>query len=541
MSWLLGLAECGDLSVVDCAVAAVGLRPLHRCARVRTFFAAGGIPETCVCSVLDGARPVLEIELGTRLESAHQTVVVRLEADELTIRNDPLALRTMYLRKWQGGLVFSTRLDLLAAVTDPRDLHIDVLGAQWLTFNRWTSDPMVTDTVALGQGGSAVYRDGELTLTNRPWMPGDVREESASLAEVLRCHASSPDASLGLSGGLDSRVLLALLLGSGARPGLHVFGTDVDPDVRLAKRIAQAHDLDLQHLVETLPSVDECLTLVRRHAAESQVAVPASQALKVHPYDTLHRQGLMVVDGGFGEIARRQFLNRLLVRAPRHLCDLNAEGMLPFVTFDRGSLFAPEVAARMRSGATEQLARALDDLRDFPADSAEDLADLLCIRTRLPWYFGIEQARMDGHVRSHMPFATPEALDRVMRTPLVRRRRGRLMKRLIRTNSPSLAHVPLAKGDLALPFSAPREVAWVVARLRVRRSRPTASFRDTFLSHVEPFVRDLVDSREVRECALYDAARISDLVRRYYAGERSLGAALDWFLALELWRQGVRV
>src|SRR5690606_14806042 len=159
-----------------------------------------------------------------------------------------------------------------------------------------------------------------------------------------------------------------------------------------------------------------------------------------------------------------------------------------YVSAHRANVLGPAVAAHLREGAIRQLAAALDALAEEGARQPEDLADLLAIRTRLPWYFGTEQARMDGEVRSLMPFAQPGVLDAVMCLPLLMRRRGSLAKRRVRKYEPVLAHLPLAKGNLEMPFWAPRELTWVASQTRARMSRSVRrTFRDAFLDHVQSY------------------------------------------------------
>ncbi|WP_417319025.1 hypothetical protein [Emcibacter sp.] len=50
-----------------------------------------------------------------------------------------------------------------------------------------------------------------------------------------------------LSGGYDSRLILALLRQAGGMPKIHVYGADTDPDVVVAKTICQGENLPLEH------------------------------------------------------------------------------------------------------------------------------------------------------------------------------------------------------------------------------------------------------------------------------------------------------
>lgn len=51
-----------------------------------------------------------------------------------------------------------------------------------------------------------------------------------------------------LSGGYDSRLMLALLKDAGTDPGVYVYGSDSSPDVQVAKNIATGEGFDLDHI-----------------------------------------------------------------------------------------------------------------------------------------------------------------------------------------------------------------------------------------------------------------------------------------------------
>ncbi len=80
--------------------------------------------------------------------------------------------------------------------------------------------------------------DAELLTRNL----GNLRR---SLAAITRSFGDHIDTAL--SGGYDSRLLLALLLEQGARPNVHVYGSPGDPDVAVAKTIAAGERFELTH------------------------------------------------------------------------------------------------------------------------------------------------------------------------------------------------------------------------------------------------------------------------------------------------------
>ena len=61
------------------------------------------------------------------------------------------------------------------------------------------------------------------------------------------------------------------------------------------------------------------------------------------------------MDGGYGEIGRRQFFGRFLNGGTAALATGNPDALLPFVLLRRASLFNKEATAVMMEGVKEQL------------------------------------------------------------------------------------------------------------------------------------------------------------------------------------------
>ena len=439
----------------------------------------------------------------------------------------------------------STRLDWLARWSGLHEVDVAHFGSHWLTFNQIGYRSLVKGIERLGPGSKAVCTPDNLEIRSTPWSPEGIEKPAGSFQDTLSGFLEPRDVdrplSLGLSGGMDSRLLLALLT-RGSRPFFaHVFGDTADPDVRISLDIARGLGLSHRHIRQSLPSKDELPGLLRESAGQVCATVPASTILRAMGFQELNNEGKLVVDGGFGEIGRRQYYNRLLRRGAGVIRDKDVSRLYDFLSVNRGSFFSEEVERLMRQGVDEDLAGLFESMPDAGDLPAGDWADLMAVRHRLPNFFGYEQARLDGIVPNYMPFAQPSFLRQVFNTPLRQRVNGRLFRQIIRQTAPHLRSYPLVKGGTTYPFGlgAVSSKLWTQAKgaLRGRFADPIPV---TFFFLVAGYLRDLIRDRDTTSCGLYDIKRLTAAVDAFYRGDMSQMAPLDWWLSFEVWRRSLR-
>lgn len=116
-----------------------------------------------------------------------------------------------------------------------------------------------------------------------------------------------------LSGGYDSRLMLALLKDSGSRPHVYVYGPDNSPDVTVARTIAKGEDFPLEHINKATyptPTAETYPDIIRDnfHALDG---LPGESIFDFGAnMDTRRKRanhGHMIFNGGGGEIFRNFF------------------------------------------------------------------------------------------------------------------------------------------------------------------------------------------------------------------------------------------
>lgn len=244
-----------------------------------------------------------------------------------------------------------------------------------------------------------------------------------------------------LSGGYDSRLMLALLLDAGLTPQIYVYGRDNDDDVQVAKAIAHGEGLKLEH-------VDK-----------SQQAPPASAARIERAwvrFDGWKNDGLF--DSGVDAEDR-------LVRAPRGVSVLNGSAGEIFRNF----FYLPERAYRpvelvwsFYSRIDPRTVTPAFDLQAYESAMALDLSKALghdgqkrFSRIELEALYPLHRARYwtardVGLNQRFGPLLFPFMEAAVMRgteaIPLSQKNYGVLEAKIIERISPALARYPSAYG-----------------------------------------------------------------------------------------------
>ena len=533
------------------------------------YMAAGGHPETCLTSPKSSSEEGWAV-VGLGLHpSGSSTSILSVDVWEKVLSDPPgplasqnghfvafkwsngaysfftdcLGIRTLYYTRRNGCILYSTRLDWLSHLSGHSSVDFNIFGSQWLTFNQLSSQCPITNIERLEAGGSIhISATGEMDTHATPWTPSWTPSSIADLSDALTPFTSpkfpSPyTLSLGLSGGLDSRLLLALSARS-QFPETHTFGPASSADVHIASAIAEQINTKHHRFHETLPDTSSCLSLLRNNVAHNQGIVPASAVHGLHYFEALNHQEISIIDGGFGEIARRQFLNRVLYKGRHALLSEQFAKAIPLFFVARAPLFQDEINLIMRQGAINQLSLLWENLPSHKDIGFENKLDLLSLRTRLPNFFGYEQNRLDSQLLSYMPFAQPGVLERVFGLPLFNRKNGRAFRSLIRQHLPWLTQYPLAKGDETVPFGTPPLMATVWFKLKSKgSSRSTNKEQHNFLYRLKSYALDTLSSQHVREYSPYNMPLIEQKIQGYYKGDQTNASFVDWWLTFETWRQ----
>jgi hypothetical protein len=249
-----------------------------------------------------------------------------------------------------------------------------------------------------------------------------------------------------LTGGYDSRAVIAGFAAAGVPVGTTVRGEPMDPDVLIARRIADHLDLPLRHYPTATPSIEDLFdsaTLLTD--GEYEIEEYAGIAALHHDLSQSYE---VSVNGSFGEMARGYWFELLGSSASRPgALDAERVARARYATgsWDTG-LVRPDLRLQLADHMTGVVRRATTGLEELPQGSQMILA---YASVRMSGW----QARIASSTNRIWPCLSPFLFRSVFELPLRANvsavRNGRLVRRMLQRNAPELARFQLADGHPA--------------------------------------------------------------------------------------------
>ncbi len=575
MSWLFGIVGSHLTPDVFSSIKEFVSPPLYSYKSQNLQIFCGGLKETCLSSLAnarDTKKPMgwIVCGLGLCAESDDQMrilidddwdgifqraelqlgnleghfVALQWNKNRVTGYVDSRGIRDLYVARFKNYILISTRLDLFAKFGLSCSIDYLRFGSRWLAFNQISTMSIVNPVERLGPGAQIRIENCRYSISRPASL--QLPKMNKSMARQIDILTTFPlDAGYQiitcLSGGVDSRLLLATLL---SRPKdkwkVCMFGPVNHPDVRIARQIVQDLHLDNIYLPITIPDASQIISAMRNFVVHTQCIAPATEAIRLGFYKSLYEPKTIIIDGAFGEIMRRTYLNRLFIRGRMAFRQGRIKKIMPLLHLKRGDIFNVDVLKIMNNGFEDDVTRLWHILfKSEKIKEFENILDLMAIMTRLPNLFGPEVTRLDHLIVNYMPFAQPSFLSAVLKLKLNLRRNGKFSKTYIKERGNFLNRYRLVKENSIYPFGLSHPVLtkiWKEAGQLFGFSF-SDSLQIEILKKLEPFIRDTGVSHDTRSFAAYDMKKIDHLIDKFYRGNFCYAGDLSWWLSFELWRQ----
>jgi hypothetical protein len=464
--------------------------------------------------------------------------------DGIKFFNDKLGIRELYILKSENFVAFSTRPDFFSLLNHKYEINFNELSGYWLLSFPLSTKCLFKKIIRLGQGGRGNTCKNEVSLNNTN-LTFDFRNSSNAVkfAGELSAVTSFPlmygkNISLGLSGGLDSRVLLEMLLNSNSKNWqTHSFGSENLPDVKIAEQISSDKNINHQKLYLPVPQKDKCLSLLRDSISQLGPIVPASEVLVYPYYSTLFKQERVIIDGGDGEIHRREFLNRILFLSGKTIINEDNKKLLSLLSINRSSIFNDDILILMQNEVRNQV-RDLFLYMPPPNDiGLENWLDLLILKYKLPDLSGPSQSLLDGMCVAYMPYIQPHLLELSFRMSVQQKKNGQIFRNILNKSNNKLNSYKLVKNSFYYSYNTGslnlRFKMLIKRRFGLLYKEKTP---EEFLNMMKEYILDMISSDEFNTFEYYNHRKIKQMVNSYYAGDKTRESEINWWLTFDIWR-----
>jgi asparagine synthase (glutamine-hydrolysing) len=249
-----------------------------------------------------------------------------------------------------------------------------------------------------------------------------------------------------LSGGLDSRLLLAALRAADCRPRVYVYGPSASQDVRIARQIGRAEGFDVEWIEKERYrriEPDEFPDQVARNFQEND-ALPNFGGLfdnggNAAARDARHRDGALAASGGCGEVYRNFFY------LPDRPLTASAVTRGFFARFDRRDATDAFDEGHFLRATEDKILAALQrpgDRSPLPRSAVEEIYP----RIRGRALFGREISLEGRYGAYMMPFLDHCVAGEAAVMPMSLKKSGKFEALLLQAIDPALARHPSVYG-----------------------------------------------------------------------------------------------
>lgn len=477
---------------------------------------------------------------------------------------DPLGLRPLYYRRDPaGGVAFAS--EVKALVPEVGRVEVDEIGlAQFVQLGATVGDRTLARDVRLVPPGTVLSFSARGVTAHRYFelrydRDARIRRPGDAVAELRAALDAAADDLFGdvaivelpLSGGLDSRLALALARRAGVDIRSYTMGSPGVPDLTIAARVAEV--AGIPNTSRELTAAD-VLAWIDEAVWRTDGLFPPTDAQILGLVPLLPDDRQLMLDGASGVEGFHHFFDPWLAKLPgvgveRQRAVLRS---LPNAVVDPSGeplypVLAPRFAPRARDAVREGLREYADSVHRH-ADPFDDY-DALDFGNRLRKFNLCGTALLRAHCEVRHPLLHPSVMAVGLRlTSPLRCKEKIVLGRLLGALAPDLAALPYERTGMRADAGAAAHLARyatiaarrVLPRRRSRGADRRAVQMNRWFSSDAPLQRALtaiVDGPRARNRGYFDPGGVRNLLDAAFAGRAAVIPLLGRLVAVELWHR----
>ena len=504
-------------------------------------------------------------EFAIKLNGAFIAAIWDHRRRRLILVNDRLGQYPLYYALYNGIFTFASGVRaLLADPSLPRSTD-KIAIAEFLTFDHILDDRTLIESVRLlPQASLLIYAENQLNikpywnfkypdsypiLTEQEYM----QKFLSCMEQAVKRQASHDDLPTGilLSGGLDSRFILAYLSDGSQRSPVHAFtwGLPDSDDARFAREIAKSLGVQ-HHFFELKPD-----WLLSKAQEAVLITDGMGNIVNMHALATLEPEAeyAKVIYKGFLGDAMMGFGLRYQLWAEYseadfvsgHLQVHKDQGVITFNQAEQETLFSPNFRNEVKNAVFDAY---VAGMHDSGASLLADQRNYFDFKQRVPRMTikGVEVVRNRMMVR--LPFCDNDLVEFSLTVPPGLRYERRLMKNAFIRTFPQLAQVPVSETGLPMTacardvmIRANRVLRWRLHSMGLKgisleERRPYKNYNLWFRTVLRPMVEETLLTPRSLERGYYNPNAIQQVVSDHMGGANHAGR-LGALIAIEMWHR----
>lgn len=424
-----------------------------------TWFHAAGYGSGAESTLLERYLTAGPLRLSREIDGFFVVVIGDARTREIVVITDLVGSCHCFIRKSRLAIHLSGSSLLLAGL---EEFSLDPVGCQEFlrTGVIYENRTVYKEVQKLGPASIFRFAQGSLKASDRYWSVTDLTAESIEIetaAGTLWDSLIEAARKVGnvfarpvcdLTGGYDSRALVAAFLGSGVRFSAAVSGPADSGDVIVSSGLAQLAGLPHIHFPPGEPLSFAEVTAALPLTDGEYNLVEYAHVMRIHR-DLMQRFDISI-NGSFGEVARGYWWELLFPRTgQRSRLDAKKVARLRYGAEDNiGFLFVPQVRLDLASHFADVIERTNAGLSELPNTIQMDHAYLMMRMQR--W-----QGRIATSTNRIWPCLSPflfrSVLETMLQTKARFRQRSLLIRKMLAEFQPRFANFPLEYGYPAVP------------------------------------------------------------------------------------------
>ncbi len=505
-----------------------GLAPLFNCNFGNNGYIFCGLPISNINNnykLIESeelASKVTEIDKFRTEVSGHYTVI-NWDNDNIQIYNDLLGIRQFYHFNHKSSHIFSSSLELIIKYSGIKEIDYFNLSSRIYLNNQLDQSSIFDKIDRYGAGSFAVINRNNNTLQIKRnsfvlSLTKNTPNEFHSLNEsALNLEFKNKNIAVALSGGIDSRYLLAIALKMNKTPDLFSFGNPNHPDNIISKKIAKKIGFNYTNLnfSENYDSIS--YKMINDYSLKNQMQNSLSEIIQKSHIKSIADNNYFLLDGGIGEFGRRGYFNLASLIGFRYFKNKNTQEIIDSFFFKKSiSFFNNDFQNQIKSNTNHKLKILIDSMPDLDNIEFDNWLDLFGIRIKYPNFVHYEQTISDDNLINYCPFNFTHTLQSGIAIPVKDRTDAKAYKNYIRNNAKVLSKFPLIKHNFYYPFGFNQTLGkfWLRFAKILKMTYKDEETKNFYQSKKELFL-DIISTIKASEKNILNQNKINSLIDEY--------------------------